>query len=109
MANLRAADGTELAYRVLGEGPPVICVPGGPMYAASYLGDLGGLSARCQLIMLDLRGTGQSAPADPASYRCDRHSDDVGALAGHLGLDRFGLLGHSAGASIAVQYAVAHP
>jgi pimeloyl-ACP methyl ester carboxylesterase len=59
--------------------------------------------------MLDLRGTGQSATADPASYRCDRHSDDVGALAGHLGLDRFGLLGHSAGASIAVQYAVAHP
>jgi proline iminopeptidase len=109
MANLRAADGTELAYRVLGDGPPVICLPGGPMYAASYLGDLGGLPARCRLIMLDLRGTGQSGTADPASYRCDRHADDVGALADHLGLDRFALLGHSAGASIAMQYAVAHP
>lgn len=109
MASFHASDGTELAYRVLGDGPPVICLPGGPMYAADYLGDLGGLPARCQLIMLDLRGTGRSAAADPASYRCDRHADDVGALADHLGLDRFGLLGHSAGASIALQYAPAHP
>jgi proline iminopeptidase len=110
MATFRAADGTELAYRVTGSGAPVICVPGGPMRASAYLGDLGDLSARNQLVMLDLRGTGQSAtPDDPASYRCDRLSGDVEALADHLGLDTFRLLGHSAGASIAMQYAAAHP
>jgi hypothetical protein len=43
------------------------------MRDSAYLGDLGGLSARRELIRLDLRGTGQSAtPADPATYRCDR-------------------------------------
>lgn len=79
------------------------------MRESAYLGDLGGLSGHRQLIMLDLRGTGQSAiPADPASYRCDRLVDDVSALQDHLGLDSLDLLGHSAGANIAVQYAIRH-
>lgn len=109
MPRFCAADGTELAYHVQGEGAPLVCLPGGPGRASAYLGDLGGLSAHRQLIMLDVRGTGESAiPADPASYRCDRLADDVAALQDHLGLDRFDLLGHSAGASIAVQYAVRH-
>jgi pimeloyl-ACP methyl ester carboxylesterase len=56
--------------------------------------------------MLDLRGTGESAiPADPGSYRCDRLVADVAALQDHLGPDRLDLLGHSAGADIAMQYA----
>jgi proline iminopeptidase len=105
-----AGDGTELAYHVHGDGPPLVCVPGGPMRDSVYLGDLGGLSASRRLIMLDLRGTGQSAvPADPASYRCDRLVDDVAALRGQLGLDRMDLLGHSAGASIAAMYAARYP
>ncbi|HEU5421029.1 MAG TPA: alpha/beta hydrolase [Streptosporangiaceae bacterium] len=110
MPRFHAADGTELAYHVRGTGAALVCVPGGPMRASAYLGDLGGLSARRQLIMLDLRGTGSSAaPADPASYRCDRLVDDVAALRDHLGLDRFDLLAHSAGANIAVQFAIRHP
>jgi proline iminopeptidase len=109
MVIFRAADGTELAYHVQGEGAPLICVPGGPMRDSAYLGDLGGLSGYRQLIMLDLRGTGKSAtPADPVSYRCDRLVDDVTALQDHLGLARVDLLGHSAGANIAVQYATRH-
>ena len=109
MPTFCAADGTELAYHVRGTGVPLVCIPGGPMRASAYLGDLGGLAAYRQLIMLDLRGTGKSAiPADPGSYRCDRLVDDVSALRDHLDLDRFDLLGHSAGANIAVQYAVAH-
>ncbi|MCT9088821.1 alpha/beta hydrolase [Streptomyces sp. ASQP_92] len=105
-----AFDGTRLAYRVTGEGRPLICLPGGPMQDSAYLGDLGGLAADRQLVILDLRGTGRSAaPRDPASYRCDRLVDDVSALREHLGLDRVELLGHSAGANLAVSYAARHP
>lgn len=103
-------DGTELAYREYGQGEPLICLPGGPMRDSAYLGELGGLSAHRRLIVLDLRGTGRSAvPEDPATYRCDRLVDDVEALRAHLGLDRMDLLGHSAGANLAVMYAARHP
>jgi pimeloyl-ACP methyl ester carboxylesterase len=109
MPTFCAADGTELAYHVRGEGAPLVCIPGGPMRASAYLGDLGGLAGYRQLIMLDLRGTGQSAiPADRESYRSDRLVDDISALQDHLGVDRFDLLGHSAGANTAVQYALGH-
>lgn len=110
MPTFSAPDGTALAYRVVGDGDPVICLPGGPMQDAEYLGDLGGLSAHRRLIMLDPRGTGQSAtPDDAASYRCDRLVDDVDALREHLGLDQLDLLAHSGGTNLAVLYAARHP
>ncbi|MBT2508039.1 alpha/beta hydrolase [Streptomyces sp. ISL-98] len=110
MPTFSAYDGTKLAYHVFGDGPPVVCLPGGPMQASVYLGDLGGLSAHRQLVMLDLRGTGQSAiPQDAVSYRCDQLVDDVEALREHLGLERMDLLAHSAGANLAALYAGRHP
>src|SRR6202021_1565248 len=50
-----------------------------------------------------------AVPADRASYRCDRVVDDVLALQDHLGLASADVLGHSAGANIAVQHALRHP
>ncbi|GGV23693.1 hydrolase [Streptomyces longisporoflavus] len=109
MPTYRASDGTRLAYRLDGDGAPLVCIPGGPV-GSRYLGDLGGLSAHRQLILLDTRGTGESAlPEDPATYRCDRLVEDVETLRRHLGLPRMDLLGHSGGANIAAQYAARHP
>ncbi|MET7644628.1 alpha/beta hydrolase [Streptomyces sp. NPDC005426] len=109
MPTFSAPDGTRLAYRTYGDGDPLLCIPGGPA-DSRYLGDLGGLSAHRRLIVLDLRGTGRSAvPEDAATYRCDRLVDDVEALRRHLGLSLTDLLGHSAGANIAVRYAARHP
>jgi pimeloyl-ACP methyl ester carboxylesterase len=103
-------DGTQICYRVLGDGPPLVCLPGGPGRAAEYLGDLGGLSASRQLVLLDPRGVGASAdPADPASFRADRLVSDVESLRVHLGLDRMDLLAHSAAAILATLYAAACP
>ncbi|MFE7673595.1 alpha/beta fold hydrolase [Streptomyces albidoflavus] len=110
MPTYTAPDGTLLAYQAAGDGPPLLCLPGGPFHPAAYLGDLGGLTAHRRLIGLDLRGTGASeVPADPASYRCDRLVADVEALRLHLGVDRVDVLGHSAGANLAVRYAERHP
>jgi pimeloyl-ACP methyl ester carboxylesterase len=110
MPTFTAPDGTELAYHVRGEGAPLVVLPGGPMRASAYLGDLGGLAAHRRLILLDLRGTGDSAvPADPTTYRCDRLVDDVEALRAHLGLERMDVLAHSAGGSLAMLYAAQYP
>ncbi|MBL1098556.1 alpha/beta fold hydrolase [Streptomyces coffeae] len=110
MPALTAADGTELAYHITGEGKPLLCLPGGPMRASAYLGDLGGLSKRRQLVMLDLRGTGDSrVPRDPATYRCDRQVDDVEALRDHFGWDSVDVLAHSASGDLAILYAARYP
>src|SRR6202161_4503873 len=105
-----AFDGTKLAYHVDGVGEPLICLPGGPMRASAWLGDLGALARHRRLILLDLRGTGDSAiPADQSSYRCDRLAGEGLALQDHLGRASADVLGHSAGTNIAVQYALRHP
>ncbi|HEX6345397.1 alpha/beta hydrolase [Umezawaea sp.] len=110
MPRFTSYDGTRLAYHERGSGEPLLCLPGGAGRAAAYLGDLGGLSAHRRLVLLDNRGTGDSeAPADPATYRRDRLAHDVEALRRHLDLARIDLLGHSAGAGIAMSYATDHP
>lgn len=110
MHRFASYDGAELGYRELGDGPPLVCLPGGPGRAAEYLGDLGGLDTSRRLILLDPRGVGLSDdPADPATFRVDRLVSDVEALRAHLGLERMDLLAHSAGANLATLYAAAYP
>lgn len=103
-------DGTRLAYHTRGEGPPLVCLPGGAMRASRYLGDLGGLAAGRTLVQLDLRGTGDSAvPDDESTYRVDHQVADVEALRLHLGLERMDVLAHSAAGNLHMLYAAAHP
>jgi pimeloyl-ACP methyl ester carboxylesterase len=110
MPRFASYDGTEIGFRVAGEGPPLVCLPGGPGRSADYLGDLGGLSQSRQLILLDPRGVGSSDdPADPATLGVNRLVADVEWLRAHLGLERMDLLAHSAGAVLATLYAAAFP
>ncbi|WP_438487743.1 alpha/beta fold hydrolase [Streptomyces sp. S186] len=114
MPHFRTYDAAELHYRVLGPAdsslPPLVCLAGGPGRDAAYLGDLGGLAEHRRLIVPDSRGTGASpAAADPGRYAFPHLAEDVEALRAHLGLARFALLGHDAGATVAQAYAAAHP
>ncbi|MFC5244641.1 alpha/beta hydrolase [Streptomyces atrovirens] len=112
MPTFDAPDGIRLAYHRKGSGgdQPLVCVPGGPMMPSAYFGDLGGLAARQELVLLDLRGTGDSAgPADPAGFRVDRQAEDIEALRTALGLERLDLLGHSASGDLVLAYAARYP
>lgn len=110
MARFTSFDGTELAYREAGQGAPLVVLAGGPGRASAYLETLGGLDAYRRLVVLDNRGTGESAePADPFTYRRDMLVHDVEMLRRHLGLERVDVLGHSAGAGIAMGFAADHP
>ena len=89
---------------------PLVCLAGGPLQNSAYLGNLGGLSERRQLIVLDLRGSGAAGlPAGAGSCRCDHLVADVEALREHLSLERLDLLAHSAGANLAALYAARYP
>ncbi|GAA4902665.1 pimeloyl-ACP methyl ester carboxylesterase [Stackebrandtia albiflava] len=109
MTRFESFDGTELAYRRIGEGAPLLVIPGGPGRAGEYLGDLGGLSRDRTLYILDNRGTGGSAVPADGDHRAATLAADVEAFRAHLGLDRIDLLGHSAGGGVVQLYAAAHP
>ena len=104
------ADGRKLTYRSLGNGPVLVCHPGGPGLSSAYFGDLAGLWERFTLIEINPRGTGTSdRPKDRRAYQVDDYVSDVEELRHHLGLDRIRLLGHSHGGVVAQAYASKHP
>jgi proline iminopeptidase len=105
-----ARDGVTLAVHARGGGAPLLCVPGGPGRASSYLEDLGGLDAERTLQLLDNRGTGESElPNDRESLQFPRLADDVEDVRAALGLTPADVLGHSAGCVVALTHAVRYP
>ena len=103
-------DGRKLTYRSLGNGPVLVCHPGGPGFSSTYFGDLAGLWERFTLIEINPRGTGTSErPKDRRAYQIADYVSDVEELRQHLGLDRIRLLGHSHGGTVAQAYAAKYP
>jgi proline-specific peptidase len=105
------ADGLTLRYRPRGDGPILVCHPGGPGFSSGYFtDDLGGLDRDFTLVFLDPRGTdGSDAPGDEQAYTTPHYVADVEALREHLGEQQLNLLGHSHGGVVAAAYAAAHP
>ena len=60
-------------------------------------------------VALDLRGHGDSDPADDGNYSIGAFADDVAAAADQLDLRHFVLAGHSLGSAVAIEYAARHP
>jgi pimeloyl-ACP methyl ester carboxylesterase len=60
-------------------------------------------------VAIDLRGHGESDPAEDGDYSIAGMAGDVAAAADQLGLRRFLLAGHSLGALVAIEYAGRHP
>jgi pimeloyl-ACP methyl ester carboxylesterase len=60
-------------------------------------------------IALDLRGHGQSAAPANGDYAIEAMAQDIRTVVDQLGVERFVLVGHSMGGSVAGAYAGAHP
>jgi pimeloyl-ACP methyl ester carboxylesterase len=97
----------KLHTRRRGDGPLLVCHPGGPGFDGSELHDLGGLDATRTLLLVDPRGTGGSDDAE--TYLLDDYVADLEELRAGLGEDQVDVLGFSHGALVAAAYAVAHP
>jgi proline iminopeptidase len=92
------------------EGPPLLFIHGhgGGYHFQHFQAEL--LARGVRLIAPDQRGVLRSDPVAPGD-RLDLELllEDFEALREHLGIERWAILGHSAGGNYAVEYAVRHP
>jgi pimeloyl-ACP methyl ester carboxylesterase len=103
-------DGVRLVYREVGEGRPLVLLPGFSVEPTLWLhhGQADRIAAHGhRVIMPDFRGLGRSAkPRDAAAYPADILTDDGFALLHHLGLDDYDLGGYSLGGRIVARMLV---
>jgi proline iminopeptidase len=106
-----AGDGAKIYYKTLGRGVPLLLLHGGPGADHSdFLPALKPLARRCQLVLIDERGSGRSERLkDPRGYTLDRMVKDIERVRQHLKLPQIVILGHSFGGILAQAYAVRHP
>jgi proline iminopeptidase len=106
-------EGPELAVADDGQlhaRPTVVVLHGGPGFDQGYLRPgLRPLADDAQLVFVDLRGQGRSAPGPAAACTLEAMADDVAALCVTLGIRRPILFGHSGGGFVALHVAVRHP
>ncbi|WP_432157232.1 alpha/beta fold hydrolase [Streptomyces sp. bgisy153] len=101
-------DGVRLWAAARGRGEPLVLCHGGPgLWDMS--GDVAGmLGDAATVIRWDQRGCGRSERCD-GPWTAERFAADLDAVRRHFGLERMALLGHSWGAQLALDYALAHP
>ncbi len=104
-------NGTELYYKIIGEGEPIVILHGGPGMDHNHLFEsVSKLSSDLEVIFYDQRGTGKSSgDIDSTNINTATFVDDLEALRQKLSLDKMNLLGISWGGMLAMQYAMAYP
>lgn len=104
------ANNSDVYYKTIGEGEPLLIIHGGPVLDHSYfLPHLEPLAQDYQLIFYDQRACGKSAVAiDSATMNLDGFVEDIEFIRKSLNLEKINVLGHSWGGLIAMKYAIAH-
>jgi pimeloyl-ACP methyl ester carboxylesterase/DNA-binding CsgD family transcriptional regulator len=109
-----AYDGVRLAYATHGRGPPIVKAPNWLTHvefdwkSPLWRPWLEGLGETNRVIRYDERGAGLS-DWEVDDFSLDAWVGDLEAVVDAAEVDRFGLLGLSQGAQIAIAYAVRHP
>jgi proline iminopeptidase len=99
-----AVDGGDFRVR-----PTLLVLHGGPGFDQGYLRPgLAPLAADAQIVFVDLRGQGRSAPVPAEECTLEQMADDVATLCGSLGIERPFVFGHSAGGFVALLLALRH-
>jgi len=93
---------------IIGKGDPIIVIHGSPALNQTYLRPaLDRLSNTHKVIFYDQRGCGKSTGLNPINLAA--FVSDIEEIRKELGLDKIILIGHSWGAFLAMNYAIAHP
>lgn len=101
--------GATLHVEVVGEGPPLALMHGGPGGDLYSMAPFRALADANTLVLYDHRCNGRSACDDVTSMTWDTLVGDAEAIREHLELERWAVLGHSFGGMVAMEYALRHP
>jgi pimeloyl-ACP methyl ester carboxylesterase/DNA-binding CsgD family transcriptional regulator len=109
-----APDGVQIAYSVMGSGPPLVKAPNWMAHLEYELSSpvwshwWEELAKRHTLVRFDQRGSGLSERNIP-KQSVDSWVTDLAAVTDDIGLDRFALMGISQGGAVATKYIAQHP
>src|SRR5438876_7328165 len=98
-------DGTQIAYRRLGNGRPLLVLNG---FAATSSDWDHGLASYSELILLDNRGIGDSTD-DERPFDIARLANDAAHVIETLGFERISMLGWSMGGFVSQTLALQQP
>ena len=113
IAFCRRTDGVNIAYGVMGTGPPLVMAPGWVSHLEFTFNPpwdafIKALARRHTVFTYDKHGTGLS-DRDRTEFTLESEQRDLEAVVEHLGLKRFDLLGGSEGGPATISYAAANP
>lgn len=102
------ANGVRYYYEVRGEGPPMLLLHGGLGAGDMFAPLLPALSAKHQVITVDLQGHGRTALGE-RPFGLEGQGADMAAVLDHLKIRKADVVGYSMGGGVAFQFAAQHP
>jgi pimeloyl-ACP methyl ester carboxylesterase len=105
---LVSLNGIEMYYETHGQGDPVVLLHGWGGERGAWTKEVAEFEKHYHVIVPELRGHGRSTnPSKEFTFK--QSAKDIFALADHLGLDTFKIMGHSAGAVTILHMATQQP
>jgi len=108
MTKLRIRD-VDLFVEVVGSGPPLALMHGGPGGDHWTLNQFRRLADQFTLVFYDHRCNGRSDGPPVESMTWENLTADADALRERLGFERWAVLGHSFGGTVALEYVLRYP
>ncbi len=97
-------DGTDLAYHVVGEGPPILLANGLGGSWKAWTHQIAYFQDRYRFVSWDYRGLYRSgAPPEPDALRVEDHAEDALAVLDHAGIEQTAIFGWSMGVQVALE------
>lgn len=102
-------DGLRLAYRDLGDGPPVLLLHGWPTSSFLWREVMRPIARANRVVALDLPGFGASDKPVGIRYSFDFFGRTLDLFLAHLGIDQLGLVVHDLGGPVGLHWALNRP
>jgi pimeloyl-ACP methyl ester carboxylesterase len=102
-------DGLRLAYRELGDGPPVLLLHGWPTSSFLWREVMRPIARTNRVVALDLPGFGASDKPVNIRYSFEFFSGALDRFLAHLDIDQLGLAVHDLGGPVGLHRALDHP